>query len=144
MVEFGKNMLIFAYLLILSIYDIREKKVPVSLLAAGGIGGLAVIGYGCIMGENHLWHQVLGILPGVFLVIVAWITKKAGYADGILLGILGIIEGYRVGCLVLCFSLLILSGASIILLFLHKVGRQTQIPYIPFLSGTYVLLHIFN
>lgn len=138
------NGFVLVYLLILSLYDIKEKKVPVAMLVAGGIVGMVVVVYDCMVGNGGWLQSMMGILPGAFLLIVAWATKKAGYADGIVLGIIGALKGYRAGCLILCFSLLLLSVVSIILLLLHKVGRKTQIPYIPFLLSAYALLNIVH
>jgi len=131
-----------AYLLILSIYDVRERKVPLVLL---GIGGVFVVLQGIHYGRTDMlvWMQLLvGSFPGVFLLIVAWASKKAGYADGVVLMLLGMTEGYREGIVLLCVSLLLLSGLVILLLFLRKVKRNTRMPYIPFLTGAYLLLRL--
>ncbi len=135
-----KTILVFVYLLVLSIYDVRERKVPLVLLAAGGCA--AVLGGICsgLTGAVSWLQLLLGVLPGVFLLAVAWITRKAGYADGIVLLLLGVLEGYQQGVVLLCVSLLLLSCVVMLLLLLRKVGRNTEMPYIPFLAGTYFLL----
>lgn len=139
-----RSILVFAYLVALSIYDLREKKVPLVLLVVGGVATILGGIYDGVMGVID-WTQLLfGVLPGVFLLIVAWTTKKAGYADGIVLLLLGAMEGYRRGIVLLCASLFLLCCVVILLLFLRKVKRNTQMPYIPFLAGAYLGLLIMK
>ena len=126
------------YLIILGLVDFMKRKVPVLLLLGGGIlcAGLAV--NQCVQGEM-LWQEcVVGMIPGVMLLVVAGITKKAGYGDGIVLMQMGIYLGWEKVFVLFCFSLLLLSGSCMVLLLLRKVNKNTRMPYISFLAITYL------
>ncbi len=130
------------YLIVLSIYDWKIQKVPVYLLAAGVLAILLLSVYKIRMQDISFMQLILGLIPGSLLILVAWITGKAGYADGIAMLILGVIIGYRNGILILCMSLLILAVVSIVLLFFHKVKKNTKLPYLPFLTITLFIQQI--
>ncbi len=73
-------------------------------------------------------------LPGLFLLVLAWLTKESiGYGDGISVILLGGMVGLRNCIWVLCISLLLLSLAGLVLLVIKRVDRKTKIPYLPFL-----------
>lgn len=135
----GMMLVVLIYLIILGIQDYREGSVSVMWLAAGA-GILAGLGINrCIQGEL-LWMEVLlGIIPGAFLLAIAGLSGKAGYADGVVLIELGVCLGYREIMLLFGFSLLLLSMVSVLLLFLRKVRRNTKLPYLPFLAIVFIL-----
>lgn len=129
----GKGIF-FLYLLGLSLWDVKERRVPVILLVLGSIAAGSVVAYGMATGRIRGVELILGAIPGLSLLLTAWLTGKAGYADGIVLLCCGIVWGYREALLILCLSLVLISFVSIALLLLHKVKRQSRIPYIPFLA----------
>ena len=134
-----ETIVLILYLLVLSFFDLKEKKVPVLLLALGIMTSVVFALYLCFIGTNHWIHSVMGVLPGILLLVVAWVTEKAGYADGIVMLMIGVLAGGREGFFVLCISLLLLSFLSIVLLALKKVGKKTRLPYIPFITLAYLL-----
>lgn len=81
----------------------------------------------------------MGVLPGAGMLLLAKCSHKAGYGDGIVLMQLGFGLGYRQLLLLFSVSLLLLSGISVLLLLLKKVGRNTRMPYLTFLALTYVV-----
>lgn len=133
------------YLVILGAMDIKEKKVPVWLLVLGMLGAVAVsLSEGFGDGTNWqgnlggmLVEKLIGMLPGFFLLIMAYLTGKAGYGDGIVLLLSGILHGYRFTMALLCGSLLLVFLVCVLLLLFRKVGRDTRIPYLPFLAAAY-------
>ena len=129
------------YLLILSIFDIRERRISVLLLAAGSIFTGIVVTYELFAGYISWLQPVLGSLPGIFLLLVAWFSKKAGYADGVVLLWIGVLYGYREGLSILGVSLFLVSMTSVLLLILRKVKKQTRIPYIPFLAVGFTIVN---
>lgn len=135
-----KAGIILTYLLVLSVQDIRERRVSVMLLTVGGIFAVGCLGYEMFVGRVNGLVPLLGSLPGVFLLVVARISKKAGYADGIVLLWLGLLGGYGDGVFVMGISLLLIAAVSMILLVLRRVKKETRIPYIPFLTAGYLLL----
>lgn len=130
---------ILLYLGMLSYYDWREKKVPVLLLCFGIVVAIML---SIVEGtrEKQIWYQILGWLPGIFLCLVAAFTKKMGYADGIVLAVVGSVLGYRMAVMTFCVSLVLVSTVSVVMLFLRRVSANTQIPYIPFLTTAFLIL----
>lgn len=117
----------------LSVVDLRWKRVPMWLLAAGGalMTMVSVVGHaeGVRRGPEMIW----GLLPGTVLLLVALTTKKAGVADGVVLLLLGLWLDYRECAASFVLSLFIMSLVSLLLLVLHKVKRNSKLPYLPFL-----------
>ena len=81
----------------------------------------------------------MGMLPGIVLLLVAVATKKAGWADGVVLLLLGLLWGARECTVSFALSLFAISIVSLILLALRKVDRNARLPYLPFLCGGYLL-----
>ena len=138
------SVFLLIYLSILSIFDLKKKMVPVALLALGlMIWGSEAI-YRTIEG-NGTWQQIpLGILPGLVFLIIARITGKIGYADGAVLLVIGLAEDYLTSLFVLCMSLFGAAIISLLLVFLHRVNRNTRLPYIPFLTVAFLLKEVIT
>lgn len=132
-----KNGILAGYLLGLSIYDGKERRIPVMLLLAGAIGaGFWMLRKGL---QGNILQCVLGLIPGLLLLVLAWSTGKAGYGDGAVLAIVGAFEGYRAGVVIWGISLCAIAVFALVLLCLKRVKRDTQLPYIPFLCGGYIV-----
>lgn len=132
-----KSVFLIFYLSILSILDGKEKKIPVIGLTVGIAVVFAAGIYGIV--KEQLWMQyIMGLIPGLVLFFVALATKKIGYADGIVLAVVGGCEGFKNCILILCVSLFAISICSLLLLFLKKVQKNSMIPFIPFLCAGYM------
>lgn len=136
-----KTGILSLYLIILSYFDCKEKQVPIVALYVGG-GGIMLLTLMELFAEKSTWQQLLGIIPGIFLIVVAAITKKVGLADGVALSMVGMVIGYTAIMLLFCVSLLLFSIISIALLFLHKVKGHTRLPYIPFLTVALIIQQV--
>ncbi len=130
------------WLFCISIMDIRKCRVPVGMLAIGG--GLSVLVLACryYVGEIDYFNVLKGILPGALLLLIAFVTKKAGYGDGIVLLVLGVAAGGGKSLLFFGLSLLLICIWSILLLALRKAGHNTKIPYVPFLAAAWLAVMI--
>ncbi len=137
-----KRMFLLFYLLVLSVFDWREKKVPAALLLAGVMiaGGFGL--YNCMLGVEDLARSIIelcfGLLPGLFLLLLAWLTRKIGYGDGVVMLTAGLLLGYRSCIALLCFSMLLAALISIVLLALRRANRHTVLPYLPFVTAVYL------
>ena len=130
---------IMVVLCLFSIYDIRKYAIPAVPALAGLLLSVVYSVYGCVAGSRD-WIDILcGLLPGAGMLMVARVTDKAGYGDGIVLMALGILHGFRDGLFLLCSSLLLLSLCSVILLAMKKVKGNSRMPYIPFLGMVYIM-----
>ena len=108
---------IAVYLLILSVIDIRWKKVSVrSLLILLAIAVLCQV----LCSKGELRMMVAGGLCGGVFLFFSWFTQESfGYGDSILILILGI-----------------LSGGFMIAR--KKYTRKNSFPFIPFLTVAYL------
>lgn len=84
-----------------------------------------------------------GSAPGILLLLMAAMTKKAGLADGIVLLLLGVPLGYHECILSFVLSLLSMSLVSLALLALNKVRGSSKLPYLPFLWIGYIVQAFF-
>ncbi len=125
------------YLCLLSYFDIKERKVPTGLVIIGLCIALIWIIYEILQGQ--MLRGFMGLVPGTILLLVAWFSKKAGLADGLILILVGALKGYAVSMLIFGISLVLIALFSGILLCMKKATRNTKIPYIPFLCGGYFL-----
>lgn len=129
----------FLWMISLSLFDIRYRKVPVWLLLLGGTAAAAAGIYGGMSGENNFAEALWGMMPGAVLLLLAAGTRKAGWADGIVLMLLGSLLGFWQCMVTAMLSLVMISVLSALLLILKKAHKGTRIPYIPFLTMGYVL-----
>lgn len=132
------TVLTMLWLLGISITDIMRRRVPAWMLVPGCVlaGITMVIQPGAA-------RDVLGILPGVILLATAFATKKAGYGDGIVMLFLGIVEGSGESLLIFAAGLVFAAVFSLILLGLRKAGRNTRIPFLPFLAAAWLIVAVF-
>lgn len=137
-----KSAIVLCYLIILANCDVKEKRVPMWMLAFGTMcGGFKRLSESFIERGNWQWNVLMmcvAVLPGIFLVAVAQITKKAGIGDGWMLINIGLIETYKITIFLLGMSLMIMAIFSGILLLMHKVKKNTKLPYLPFLTLAYL------
>lgn len=137
------KIILLLYLGILSIYDGKKCKVPLIWLILGLIIATVTVVWDCLS-HPIKWQWIamaalLGTLPGLFMLLVGYITRKVGYGDGLVLIAVGILVGYRICFLLVCFSLLLMSVWCMILLLRKKGNRNTRIPYLPFLTAVYLV-----
>lgn len=128
------------WLIMISIFDIRTRKIPVWMLMAGCVCAapiLAVRWSGGVVGYGDV---LKGMLPGVLLLVAALGTKKVGYGDGAVLLLLGTAVGGPKSWMLFGISLFFISGFSLALLALKKVKGRTKIPYLPFLAAAWMLV----
>lgn len=128
------------WLISVSIMDIRSRRVPIWMLLLGGGAVLAVLAGQMISGAVKYYEVCTGILPGFILLLIAFATKKAGYGDGIVLLLVGMVSGGGKGLWIFCISLFLISIFSVILLLCHKVRRNSEVPYLPFLTVAWILI----
>lgn len=130
---YGMTML---WLFGISVMDIRRRRVPVWMLVPGGIlAGIMFICQQAMPGD-----MLKAILPGDVLLVTAFLTKKAGYGDGIVMLFLGILSGSVKSLLIFAVSLFLAAVFSVILLGVRKVGRNTRIPFLPFLTAAWLIV----
>lgn len=136
-----QKIITISWLVFLSVEDIRKKKVSTILL----VFGFFVAAYALAKNEAcwtvKLWAAGKAIIPGGILLLIAYGTKKAGIADGIVLLWLGILEGYQNCIFIVIAGLMTIAVVSGALLAFKKVRRDTEIPFLPFLTWGWILIN---
>lgn len=132
-----------------SVQDIRRKEISnIGLLASMGMVVLLLLLDGVINGnlfsaEALLWKKIWGLLPGICVCILSYVTRGAiGKGDGYLLCVSGLALGVEANLAILFYGLLTAGFCSAVLLALRMVKRKTKLPFVPFLCGGYLMLLI--
>jgi len=131
------------------IQDIRHRSIHNAVLIAGAVlvGMLLIVDGLCEEGTANLilshgvpWRNVWGVLPGAGLLFLSRVTNGSiGAGDGWLLCICGAALGLKMNLSLLFYALILAGGASVVLLVLKKVRKDTKLPFVPFLFGGYLL-----
>lgn len=127
------------WLMVLAAVDLKERRVPVWMVLAGGV--FAVIMYfwpdrqGKAGGADLFWS----VMPGAMMLAASIFTKQAGWADGAVLILFGSLTGFRVCVFSFLLSMLLILAVSLTLLVFRKVGKNTRLPYLPFLFAGYLV-----
>ena len=123
------------YLGINCITDLRRRQIYVSLGIAFSIGGILIH----IGTAADCWQILFGIVLGLILAFIAWITGEAiGYGDVVCIVscsmwvqpagmIISLTTGFFLSALV-----------SLALLIIQKKDRHDRIPFVPFLLLGYI------
>ena len=139
----AERILLPLYLLLLSAWDIKTKKLPAWLLAAGGGTGLVLRILSLAAGENAaaLGAAYLpGFAVGALLLAAAAVTREAvGYGDGICFCTLVFWLRWESLLSVMLTALLLCAvPGTAIALFRHR--RKILLPFIPFAAAAYLIL----
>ena len=127
------------WLIAMSIVDIRNRQVPLWMLMVQAVLAAGMLMWGGINGELSIGGICRAFIPGLILVAIALSTKKAGWADGVVLLLLGAQTGYENCMVAVLMALFIMAALSAVLLVFHKVKKDTRLPFIPFLTMGWVL-----
>lgn len=125
----------FILLCICSVSDIRRKEIPLAALLAGFMAALGINGFNLWKGWASVTEIAISLLPGIFFIIISFCTgEKVGYGDGLFIIILGMLLGFGRCIFVICVSLVFSSAFALILLVLHRAGRNSRLPLVPFFA----------
>lgn len=134
-----REAMMAAWLLPMSIVDVKSRRVPVWMLWIGAAAAAGSLLYEIITKRAMGWQICRGLLPGLVMLAVASATGKAGVADGVIMLLMGIFAGYEVCVAASVGGLFLLALVSGVLLVLRKAKRDTRIPFIPFLTAGWFL-----
>lgn len=116
--------------------DIRKQRISAGLTA--GVF-LAAAFLRIFRGEFR--ELLAGLIPGALLLGAAWLTKEAmGYGDGLVELALGAVLGWRAAVQVLMGAFLLAAVFCAAALALRRVGRKSELPFLPFFLAAYLLL----
>ncbi len=134
------RILCLGILLVFSVIDVRRRCLPTVLLA---VCGLAVICYRLFICRLDLWLVFGGVLTGACFLLLSRVTKEGvGYADSLLILILGIYLGLWRLLELLSAAFFLLFLAAVPLLAFKKMSRKYRLPFLPFLTGGCLILFL--
>ncbi len=126
------------YLAWLSAMDIRYKEISGRAILCGAFP--AVI-FWILQGKEAMLPGIAGMAVGICFLGIGRATREAlGYADGWVIGILGIYLGIWRLTEVLALAWGTLAAASFLGLATGKWSRKTTLPVLPFLLAGYLML----
>lgn len=124
------------YLIVLSVMDIKWKKIYVPVL----MSGIMILIWGRIsMNQISVISSFFGGAAGALFIIISMATKESfGYGDSILITISGFFLGFWNILYVLFGAFSIAAVFSIFLLVYKKFSKKTSFPFIPFFTAAYI------
>ena len=125
-----------------SVIDIRYKKIDVRVAIAACIVSILI---GCIFYGHTVINILYGIILGIFLALLAWVSKqRIGYGDAVVFMVLGMcLEPVRV--LWILWSSMVMAGVyGMVKIIVFNKSRSLALPYVPFVTIVYVGMLIFG
>ena len=137
-----KTVCLLCYFMVLSVYDIRTRKIPMSWLIIGGVAALVNLIYlGCCRPPLEFWSELLkSWAPGLLMLLAGWLGGRVGCGDGCVLLVAGSILGSEKITAVFLGGLLIAAMTAGVLLAFRKVKKNDKLPFIPFLTVSALVL----
>ena len=131
-----KHIVCILYLFLLSLIDIKKRKIPIWGLI---IGVAMSVLLQCIIRDKDFILIVSGAMTGIIFIVVSRVTnEKFGYGDSILILALGIFLGFWNILYLLFIAFLLAAVYSIFLLSVYHRGKKESFPFVPFLAMGYV------
>ena len=154
-------LIVITVLFICTIQDIKSKYIDIRTVWIGSF--LYVIGAGInfwreinnnvIYCKNNLWYMfesyelylfLISLLPGIALLFLAKYINGIGEGDGWIVLFIGAVHGIEVLFPTLIIAFLISSVLGGILLFIKKVSLNTELAFVPFITGGYLLCVLYR
>lgn len=119
-----------------SIYDWRKREIPILLLVV--MSAVTAITVFVSDGVNLALRIVGGLMGFVFLFISKCTKEAIGYADSWIILLLGVQLGFRRAIQLLFGASLLAAIFSLFLIFICRWKRRATLPFIPFLTISYL------
>lgn len=127
------EFLLFLFLAVCAVFDGLYKQIPLIVVWLGMLTAACLRLCGA-MGEGGIFAVMLSLIPGLGFFLLGFFSgEKVGYGDGWVLLMIGLFLGAYRCFLTLFTALLAESAAAIVLLMFRKIGRDREIPFVPFL-----------
>lgn len=121
------------WLVIASVQDVKYRSISGKMMLIGAGIALQHSVYECL-GGHSVWQMILGLLPGVAFLVLGYVTRCVGSADGMVLMLVGFYMGWK-RCLWIWLLSIFLIGIWAMLYLVWKRGcSKRRLPYIPFLT----------
>lgn len=125
-------------LIIESIFDIRKREINMKVLLIWFVLGSVIF----IVSPERDWLLFVGgIAEGAALLLVSFATREGiGMGDGFILMCTGAFLGAKNNLIMFFVACLLCSVLSGILIAGKKAGRNTRIPFVPFLVPGFIVM----
>ncbi len=124
------------YMVILSVMDMRWKRLHFVFLLSGGVFALA--GHFCGRTEPWILLAAGGAVGIIFLIVSRMSGESLGYGDSILILILGAFIGFWNLMYLLLTAFSAAAVFSIIMMIRNRFHRKSAFPFVPFLTAAYI------
>ena len=135
------QVLLFIFLLIATVLDIRSRRIPALLFVIFGAAGIIVRVF-VIMDQSQspsIMEALFGIMIGAVFIGISLISDgKLGMGDAIAILVTGIYLTGSGTAFTVLYAMLLSALFSIVLLALHKGTRKTELPFLPFLLAGFL------
>lgn len=137
-----KTITLGLFLLIEGMRDFKYKKISMRSVIIFAVLGVMMQWFL----DSEPWKNLAGgILIGAGLWLLAWATReKIGYGDAYVVAVIGVYLGWKESLCLLLISLMFTSAFAIILLIAQKVKKKSELPFVPFLFGGFIMLLLLN
>ena len=138
-------LIVLAYLFLMMMYDIRKKEIHLPLSAVVALILSVRQIYLVCLGEVAVRNAFLGIMVGVFIVVLSVLTRGGiGIGDGIIFMICGLLFGFYENSILLFLSLVFTAAASVVLIITKHVGSKYTLPFAPFVFAGFGVMCIWK
>ena len=125
-------------------FDLRTRKIPVRLILAALAAAVAADLMLCLQDPSCLTDCLFSLLPGVFLLLLAFVTRgQIGCGDGLCLLISGLLTGSEKTCFEL-MTAAVLSAVYAAFLLIRKKRSADPIAFVPFLAAGAAAAIVFD
>ena len=129
---------------ICAIHDLRSRKIPAIWIWIC-IGSMCIYRiYMILQGKSNIVESVACILPGIFLLVLSHISRHVGNGDGWILIASGLYLSATELPVALVCAFMAAGLFSAGCLVFTKKGKNTPIPFVPFLFAGVVIACLGN
>ncbi len=129
------TVIAFGLIAIVSVQDIRSKKVSFRMLSLVASVSIMFTLYKIAVEGAISWNEILlSLIPGAVMILVSILTRESlGYGDGLLIFCLGPLFGLQfiISGLIIAFFL---SGLFSLVILALKRKRNITIAFVPFIG----------
>ena len=135
------RLILLAFLFIAAWLDRRTEEIPLFLPGAGIAAGILLR---FLTGPVGVLEILLGFLPGLLLLVLAFLSKQAvGYGDGAVFLAAGAFLGLEKTAWLLAGALIAAGMAAFWFLLFRKQSGKRSLPFVPFVLAGYVFLLVW-
>lgn len=114
-----------------AVKDIRKKEISIWSVVIWGLFGIIWM----FLDSEFGWKTGLaGLIPGIFLEALSVLSRGAiGLGDGLLVMVAGLYLGLQAAAAGLFWGLIFCTAWGVLIIFLRRGTRNTELPFAPFL-----------